>query len=70
MYHDLLWTGSGLVKEMETITDKSSNTNSTGKAPEDVNSDCSDSADTLTAVEGHYSNLDTAFSVLPRQEDD
>jgi hypothetical protein len=32
MYHDLLWTGSGLVKEMETITDKSSNTKSTETA--------------------------------------
>jgi hypothetical protein len=70
MYHDLLWTGSGLVTEMELLDDKPSNTNSTGKAPEDVNSDCSDSADTLTAVEGHYSNLDTACSVLPRQQDD
>jgi len=68
MYHDLLWTGSGLVKEMETITDKSSNTNSSGKAPEDVDSNRSDPADTSTAGEGHYSNLDTAFSLLPAHE--
>lgn len=68
MYHDLLWVRSGLVKEMESVNDKPSNTNSTETAPEDVDSAGSDSTDTFTAVEGHYSNLDTAFSVLPPHE--
>ena len=73
MYHDLLWTGSGLVKEMELLDDKPSNRDSTETTPIDVGSDtsdCSDSADIFTAVEGHHSNLETASSVLPRQEDD
>ena len=68
LIYNLLWTGLGQVKEMETITDKSSNTNSSGKAPEDVDSNRSDPADTSTAGEGHYSNLDTAFSLLPAHE--
>ena len=69
MYHDLLWTGSGLVKEMELLDDKPSNRDSTETAPNDVGSDtsdCSDSADTFTAVEGHSSSLETAFTLQHR----
>jgi hypothetical protein len=68
IFHDLLWIGSGLVKEMDTITDKSSSTSSTETAPEDVDSNHSDPADTSTAGEGHHSNLETAFSLLPPHE--
>jgi hypothetical protein len=50
---------------MESLDNKPSNTHSDETAPDDVDFDCSDLADTLTVVEGHSHSLEKVFTLQP-----